>query len=283
MAIKNIEMLQDFSSKIITIYVFLGMIAGISTALFTRLFFVRIFNIPFELRNDAVTALTILSLHIALSLPSRYWEGYVQASQAFAFYAFTSMVSNFVQATFTILALKTGHGIVSLSLISFFSFLISWALCLGFYLSRKRLYEIRLRLGKLALQEIRSLISLSFRFFILQACAMIIFQTDRLLIALFFPISTITTYEIGLRIHNTIRNIVTSIQIVVLPASSRLNALSRVDQLRQMVIRGTKYVFILSFLLAVPAGVLSKEIINSGSVPSVDSRMFPRPCSGSFS
>ena len=262
LATGNRERLRDFSCKIMTIYLLIGITAGLMTAMLAGLGITRLLHISETLRKDTTLVFMVLALHIALSFPFRFWEGYVQASQGFAFYALTSLVSTAIQSILTVIALVTGHGVFALAIIALASSSISWAMYFSYYLAKKEQHGIRLSLVRLSRSDVSSLLSLSFKFFLLQACAMIILQTDRLLIAVFLPISAITTFEIGLRIHNMIRNIVTSVQMVILPAASELSALEKRQQLKRLVTRGTKYILVLFLLLATPTALLSKEIIN---------------------
>lgn len=261
LAAKDKEQLCVFCSRVLVLYTLLGLMIAVAFFLLSRFALTALFNVPVDLEEQARLAFYIIGIQAALSFPARLWEGVVQGMQRFVFFMTIIYISSGLQALLIYLLLSHGYGIVALATTSLIASLIKW---LSFYVfSLRKLPDLRIHphLSDLKPGALSPIITFSIQFFILQACSMIILHTDRLIIGIFFPIAALTTYEIALRIHDVIRTIVSSIQIIVLPAASEFHALKQKENLQKIVLRGTKFIFILFFLIAVPVAILSRQFI----------------------
>jgi len=76
---------------------------------------------------------------------------------------------------------------------------------------------------------------------------LIVFQTNRLIIAYFFSLTLVTYFQIGSLIVQKAREIPLLLVSAILPAASEIEARREEDKLRELYVRGSKYLILVSF------------------------------------
>lgn len=258
-AIHDLESLKSTCSQIFSLYCILGILVVLIFFLIGKFTLTSWFQIPPDLYDEARLAFYVIGINAGFSFLSKFWEGIVVGIQNFVFRTKIMYLGTFLQFVLILILLSYGFGLMALVSINL---VIEIVKCLAYYNHvRHNLTYLKVSFSLHKFHEIIPLLSLSIQFFILQACFLIIWQTDRIVIGVFLPIAYLTLYEVALRINETIRSIVTSLQGIAFPLASELYSLGQKESMQKIVLIGTKYVFILFFLLAIPAVILSKEFI----------------------
>ena len=259
LAIQDIKGLNNSCSQIFSLYIIIGIIVVLIFFLIGKFTLTSWFQIPAYLDNEVRITFYIIGINAGFCFLSKFWEGTVIGIQNFVFRTKIMYIGTFLQLIFTLIFLSYGFGLIALASINLAIEVFKF---LAYYIFvRNNLKDLKISVSFHNFSEIIPLLSLSLQFFILQACFLVLWQTDRIVIGIFLPIALLTVYEVALQINNAIRSIVASLQGAVFPLVSELDSLGKTEYIKEIVLIGTKYVFIILFLLAVPAIILSKQII----------------------
>ena len=259
-AVQKFEELKKTCSQIFSLYFLLAIIVTLIFFLISKFTLTSWFQIPSYLENDAQIAFYVIGINAGVIFISKFWEGIVIGIQNFAFRTKIMYFGTFIQFFLTLFLLSYGYGIIALAFINLT--IEIFKLLAYYFFVKKNLKVLKISISFHNLNELIPLLSLSIQFFILQACFLVIWQSDRIVIGIFLPLAFITVYEVALKINEAIRSIVASLQLIIFPLASELDSLGKKDHIKQIILIGSKYVFILFFLLAIPAIILSKEFIS---------------------
>jgi O-antigen/teichoic acid export membrane protein len=108
---------------------------------------------------------------------------------------------------------------------------------------------------------IKELFNLATSLFLVQVTMVIIYPTDKLIIAAFLPVGAIVFYEAAFKIYSLVLEVPHMLASAVTPAASELNALDDAEGLRNLFVRGTKYSTAFFLAICIPTLFLSKEIL----------------------
>lgn len=243
--------ISEFVMNSIVFYTLIGVIICVFLVL-SAFSFIDFFNIPENLLDGTKKALIIAgvaSLVIwPLSIFRKVLEGmrrYVITSGSTAFFSLGRVFVIF-------LFLKQGSGLLFLTIVYFVSQVL---LNLVFLICTfRKLSFLQLDFNLISLKVYKKIFSFSWVLFVIQICGLLIYQTDKVVIGLFLPVSSIVLYEGALRIHQFVRTINGLMSSAVLPTASLLDAKKSIDKLRKLFLQGNKYAVI--FVLPVTVSVI---------------------------
>lgn len=107
----------------------------------------------------------------------------------------------------------------------------------------------------------RSVFGYSANAFVLQLCALILFNVGKVILGAMVSVAEVSFYEIAYKIFDVIRFTFDSISRVFLPKASKLQESSRFDKLSYLVHRGTLHLMALWGAVAVPIYIFIKDFI----------------------
>ena len=93
------------------------------------------------------------------------------------------------------------------------------------------------------------------------ATDLVIYALDRVLLAGFRNVATVGLYEGPVRVHNLVRQIHGTLVGVVLPAASRYLALRDELRLRDLLLRGTRYVLVVTVPITITLMVFARPVL----------------------
>ncbi len=229
--------LKETASAVLTLYVGVGVLAFLIlgvVAVFAR----ELFHLPAESIHTFRTVLLIVAAQLAMSFPLSTWTGITAGLQDYHVSSAIGIAINLLKFIATVLLLKLGFGLVSLIWLGFvasgvggFSY-VWWV--------RHRLPLLRLRASIRYLSQIGELGRFSGSMFIWGIAGRVALESDRIIIGLFLPMTSVGVYEIGLRICNYSRSVLYPV-FTFLPAASDLSARNETERLQQLYLIGTKY------------------------------------------
>jgi O-antigen/teichoic acid export membrane protein len=100
----------------------------------------------------------------------------------------------------------------------------------------------RLRPSLVEREPLREFVGLSGNLFVLGIADLVIYSLDRTILAANRPASTVGQYEGPVRVHNLIRQINGTLVLTVLPAAARYLEEGDMARVRDLLLRGTRYV-----------------------------------------
>jgi len=108
---------------------------------------------------------------------------------------------------------------------------------------------------------VRHYLSFSGAVFLSAVTDIVIYSIDRTVLAAFRSVATVGLYEAAVRPQQVIRMLQGTLVVTVLPSSSRYVAEGDHSRLREMLLRGTRYVLAATLPITVTFMVLSHDII----------------------
>ncbi len=207
----------------------------------------RLFNIPQELYNEAlfVFLLGIILFGVSNAL-SVFWA-IQRGLQRMGISNIVAIAMSVPNIACTIFFLESGYGLRGLMINSAIILVISSIA--NIIISFKILPELRFNPFLFSREMFKRLFVFGFKLQFAKIADIIVFQTDRLLIAFFLNIGLVGFYQLGASITLHIRQIPLLLISALLPADSEIDAKQEHEKLQELYIKGSKYLIFVSFPL----------------------------------
>lgn len=171
-----------------------------------------------------------------------------------------SVVSSVLNVIGTVIVLQNGAGLVGLMLNNIIVFLI--ATVINVVAARKLfpglVFAPFIRVKKAVFMK---LFSFGYRMQIVRLGELVLYQTDRLLIAFFFGVRFVGIYQIGATLVNYAKQLPLFLLPAVLPAAAEISTRKDTAKLIQLYLRGSKYLFVITAPIMVLLVTLADLIV----------------------
>ena len=228
-------------------------------------FVIRALDIPQELSQTARIVLYICAIQFLINITGSAFSGILSGLQKIDVLNKISILFNTLTVSSIAILARLGYGLVPIILLGIFYSLVSIVTTACF--AKRALPTLRISLKSLSIPYLKIVISFGVWTFVIQAGTLVHLTTDRLLIGLFLPISLVTYYVVAVKLAEVIRGIPMPVVGVLFPAVSDLKAKGEESTIKDVFLRGTKYVMSLSIPTAIFLFMFSKEILSSWMGP----------------
>ena len=238
-------------------------LATISTALFMRIgigacivligyilsiFLVHIFPVPAYLLRTSQIVLIIAALNAGFGLVFGVFGALLCALSRFELTSLVAISQTLIRALGILILLKRGHGLLSLAAWDFFAAMIGNLLLLG--LTLRAYSPLRRPLIYLDRDVAKSLFDYSVFVFLITIAAQIVLYTDNIVVGAIIGTSAVAFYSIGGSLVEYTRQIVSAVSTTFTPMASIFDATGREDQLRRLLIHGTRMTLCVSLAVS---------------------------------
>jgi len=208
----------------------------------------RIFRIPPEMQGAAQWSIATTGFQLCFSLIVGVFAGVLTAMQRFDLASGLAIAQTLIGAAGTIWVLRAGHGIVLLAAMQLTVVLMlgtaTIVLCFRVYRG------LRVSFRLIDRRILRDLCRYSFYLFVIGVSGQIIYYTDNLIVGAFLSAEVVTFYAIGGKLVEFLGQVAASLAQTVMPFASRLGAQGREDQLRRLLLQGTRAALLVSLPFA---------------------------------
>jgi O-antigen/teichoic acid export membrane protein len=240
------------------LYGIFGLVAGL-TIVFGGWLLLGVLNISTALRGDARLGLLLLGLINVAGWPAKIAQDVLRGSQrfvaaaaaealAYASFGVVMIVAIVLEGPLWVIA---GLGGSLPLLIGLSAVAISYRLRLPH----------RLRPSTLSLGYTRTFLSASAYLLVTGVADLVIYSFDRAVLGAFRPVATVGLYEGPVRAHNLIRQLQGSLALTVMPAAAAYVTNDDRERLRALLVRGTRYVMLVTVPLTVTLMTLAHPIL----------------------
>lgn len=248
---------QVFSNAIV-LYLGAGLLAG-SIVAAGGWFVVGVLNIPPRLQFDARVAVAILGALMLLGWPMQVFQDLLRGTQRFVAAAVAEMIALTVFGGAMIASVITGMPLwLLIGLGGSLPVLTGFASVAA---AQPALRRFRFRRASVGNAFMRELAGTSGYLLIGNASVLIIYALDRFLLAAFRGIVFVGLYEGPARIHNFVESVQSALVGPVLPAAAQYEARSDDQRLRELMLRGTRYVLVVTIPIIITLMVFSKPLL----------------------
>lgn len=213
-------------------------LAVIVASLILAAFAIKIFRIPSNMWTAAQWAIVISGFNLSFSLIVGVFVGVLTALQRFELASGIAIAQTLISAVGTVWVLDRGYGIVPLAMMQ-----LAVALVLGIatIIICRRVYpDLRLGFRFLDRSILPELWQYSFYLFVIAATGQVIYYTDNVVVGIFLSAEAVTLYAIGGRFIEYLGQLGASFAQTFMPVATNLAAQDRQDQLRRLLIQGTR-------------------------------------------
>lgn len=231
--------LSGVVSSALLFYALAGTVAG-ALMIVVAVFGLPYFDLTAGQRELALRMLVISALGPPILWPLGVGGQVLGGLQRFDLTAKVAVSTAVANAAITLVVLWLKEGPLFLLVASLLIGTI--ASVTNLYLAKTRLSTVSFHPARASRSGISSLFSISWAIFIVQLCTVVVYQqTDRLVLGLFVGVTAITMYEAAAKLQGFTIQIASLPPSAVMPAASQLAAEGRMDAIKSMWLRGTKY------------------------------------------
>ena len=240
------------------LYSILGLVA-VAISIAIAPVFPDLFNVPPEERATAIWLVRLMGLGIGISIPCATTTAVLWGLQRFDLSNLISVIGTIISAVATVAVLLLGGGVLGMVAVSIAVMLMMQAPTIWF------IYRIapELRFGWRGAKRslVRTVISFSWPFFVMDVADRLQTKTDEIVIGAFLPISAVTPYAIARRLSEVAHILTDQFMRVLVPLASELYAGNDQVRLRSVYITGTR----LTLAIFLPVGctliILARPIL----------------------
>lgn len=185
-----------------------------------------------------------LGISFAISFPARVFNGILRAIQRYDITNIIDISCSLAQSGMTVYLLSQGGGLISLGLMTLGLKMVNALFSVLFALRKTPMLRINLKLAQKS--KLRVIFGYSIFTFIWGISDRLRFQTDSIVIGYFISTVAITYYNIGARFMGYYVEAISAFCSVTNPIFSSMDAKDQVDNIRNLLIKGTRYLSIIA-------------------------------------
>ena len=174
----------------------------------------------------------------------RVFDATLRGLQRFDLILGVTLTTSVVNVVGIYLALTWGYGILGLMLATVASY--AFQLLVLYIFTKKNLPQLSMRLSYFDWALLKSMLPLGARIQVAKVAELASYQTDKLLLAFFMPLSFVTFYDLGSKIAAMMRDGVYTFTTAIFPVASQIQASGDHDKLWLLYTRGSKYLLMFS-------------------------------------
>jgi O-antigen/teichoic acid export membrane protein len=224
-------------------------LAIIATGLVLSVALQHIFVIPPALQQAARIAVLVTAVTVGINLWCGVFGGVLVALHRYDLTSAVSIFQTCARAAGIVYLLRSGHGILALALWDLCNSLLANAalifLCFRVYPALKIVF------GSPGRATLAKLWNYSFWAFLINVAIQVTYYTDNLVVGAFLSPGAVTLYAIGGLLIAYARQIVSAMTTTFTPLASSFEAEGNYDNLRRLVIHGTRAALIVSLPIEV--------------------------------
>ncbi|OIQ00691.1 MAG: hypothetical protein AUK35_02265 [Zetaproteobacteria bacterium CG2_30_46_52] len=169
----------------------------------------------------------------------RIFDSFLRGIQRFGMISAIAFVVSFINIGTVYTALESGLGISGLMYATVLTYtchvLVLW------YYARQAQPKLSLFIGHVCWRELKTMFPLGVRIQVARLAELASYQSDKILLAMFMPISYVTFYDLGSKVASVIRDATYTFTGAVFPVAAQIQARGEQAQLWYMYERGSKY------------------------------------------
>jgi O-antigen/teichoic acid export membrane protein len=265
---------EELNSLVNTAMFSYGGIGAVALAitLVASYYVTSIFRIPADFVVTARWLLFMVGTSVSLGFPLAVFGGILEGLQRFYLLNLTNISTTLIRVLLIVLALRHGHGLLTVALITVSLPLLNGLVNMAVVL---RLLSFRFAIKYVTRSTLRRIATYSGTTFLIIIGGRLRFKTDALVIGTFVSAAAITYFTIGSRLVDYASEVVGSLAQVFVPMSSQTQAKGDLGGLRKILIVGNRACAFIIFPIAAVLTVLGKSIIEAWVGPKYVAASYP--------
>lgn len=229
--------IQNYVSTALTVLVGIGLIAGVVIFVAAAPLVHYLFKGTAHHTADTILALRIASIAFVLQFLVQVVSAVLIAAQRFEILNGLRVASEMLRVGGTVTIVSIGGGLPAMLALVMFSSLF---LCVGYAVVAKRIVPQLSLCPGFSRAHLYSLVHHSKYVLVTNVSNQIVGTADNVILGAFLPVANLAYYGIASTLAQRFWLMVGNISSAVFPAASAFSAGARLDQVRELYIRGTK-------------------------------------------
>lgn len=190
--------------------------------------------------------LLLLGLSVAVMFPTRMLATYISAHQRWDLYNAAGIIAVITRALAIIVVLKLGYGILAVAIATLAISVLSMGQHVIFlYMADPGLH---ISIGLISRKRIRELFAFSMRSLLVSVGDYLRFYSDSAVIAAVLNVALVTPFNVATRLIECFKSVVVAAGGPVLGRMTELDGANREKDLRELLLRSTRFLALLSVL-----------------------------------
>lgn len=255
----EIEYRNHMLSTIFFVYVSIAVV-GMLLLLVFSLFYARLFAFEAGVAPAAVAVLLILGIRsLVIQIPLSLFKGVLFGEQQIHLTNIIQILGTLLYAVTTWFALSMGKGIVWLAAINCLAFLAE-NLAYVFF-AYHNVKDLRISMKLVKKRYFQEAMGFSFYSFLTTIAGLVLFQSDSIIIQLFFGLELVGLYAVAIKVTEYAFLLTKQLVNVLTPLISELNAKKEVETIRYLLLDLSKYIMATGFLIAGSVYVFGRDLL----------------------
>lgn len=200
--------------------------------------FPYICKVDATLASDARTAVMIIGLTTAVTMSLGVFGAVLSGLNRYDLRNMVTLFQTAIRITCIVIALRTGHGIVSIALSELAAVILGNILLV---IVAIRLYpELQIRLNRPSQHTLKRIWTYSAYAFLTTIAVKLVYQTDNLVIGAFVSVAAVTPYAYANALCRYVDQVVSAMGLTFVPAASTYEALGDSGRLEMLYKNGTR-------------------------------------------
>lgn len=245
-------------STALVVYSVAGVLAGLVVA-GAGIAILSLLDIPADLRGDARTGVVALGGVMALGWPFKVFQDGLRGTQRFAAASAAEIAAHLIYTSGLVSLTLAGAPLWAIAAMGG-SLPVLIGACSAVAVVLRRV-PLRFRAADVSREKARELIRFSGFLGAIGVTDLLVYALDRVILAAFRSTATVGLYEAVTRPHNLIRQLHATLVITVVPVASGYVATDDDARMRELLVRGTRYVLAVVVPVTVVLTVLAAPIL----------------------
>lgn len=253
-------------STVLGFYLVIGAVVGVAMLLVTSTLVTRLLSIPPSMTQAATIAFYVAAPSFASSLVIGAFLSVPSALQRYDISTSVQLALTTFNAIMTVVLLYLGFGIVAVMTAGLIVNVVM--LPLGYYVARRLVPAIVLK-PVWDVPMLKELMSFGGYFLLASIGVLFLYQVDKLMVSHFLGPAAVTYYVLPGTLAQKIQGLVAAASAVVFPMSAALFETSDHATLVRLYREGTRLVFIIVTMIAIPMAVFADKFLRFWVGPEI--------------
>nr|WP_321297254.1 oligosaccharide flippase family protein [uncultured Sphaerochaeta sp.] len=255
----EIDYRNHMLSTIFYVYVSIAVGGMLLLGIFS-FFYPTLFSIDSGVAPEAVAVLLILGIRsLVIQIPLSLFKGALFGQQEIHLTNIIQILGTMIYALTVWIALSMGKGIVWLASMNCLAFLIENLAYV--YFAYRNVKGLRLSPKLVRKKDFREAMGFSIYSFLTTIAGLVLFQTDAIIIQLFFGLELVGFYAVAIKVTEYAFLLTKQLVNVLTPLISELKAKQETDTIRYLLIDLSKYIMATGFLIAGSVYVFGEDLL----------------------
>ncbi len=257
-AMKDNESISRLMSTKLVLYVSMGLIGTAIVLLMSNMLATRFFTIPIAFRPEAIIVFRLAAFSVITNMIISWASVAPQGMQRYDVLNGISVATSIVSTASGLIAVYAGYGVVGFVLVRILTNML--AAVASTVMAYKLLPTMRLKFA-IDMQMLRQIFGITVYGLVIKIAGMMAGSIDRTLIGVWIGTTAVAAYSVPFLVTTYLNQLALRLMNFIFPMASEMLQLGKMDEMRAIFIKASKFAVILTTLATLPCAALADRIL----------------------